>query len=147
MAQRDGAAVGRLGDMGTRGDETRGFCARDDAFLGATGKRDTGIDRRPWHRPAIAEGALATGDRTADTGHDDTDHDTIRFCSTVAEVANGIDLSGKRAIVTGAALGIGVETAQAAPEAAVTLAVRNVEVGVFGVPGTGASRTGQRPSG
>jgi len=69
------------------------------------------------------------------------------FRSTVAEVANGVDLSGKRAIVTGAAFGIAVETARAAPEAAVTLAVRNVDVGVFGVPGTGASRTVERPSG
>ena len=51
--------------------------------------------------------------------------------STAAEVAEGIDLSGKRAIVTGAASGIGVETARALARtgAEVTLAVRNTEAG------------------
>jgi NAD(P)-dependent dehydrogenase (short-subunit alcohol dehydrogenase family) len=46
--------------------------------------------------------------------------------STAAEVVEGVDLSGKRAIVTGAASGIGVETARAlaGAGAAVTLAVR-----------------------
>ena len=51
--------------------------------------------------------------------------------STAAEVIEGIDLSGKRAIVTGAASGIGVETARAlaAAGAEVTLAVRNMDAG------------------
>ncbi len=51
------------------------------------------------------------------------------FESTAAEVAAGVDLSGKRAIVTGASSGIGVETARvlAAAGAEVTLAVRNVD--------------------
>jgi NAD(P)-dependent dehydrogenase (short-subunit alcohol dehydrogenase family) len=51
--------------------------------------------------------------------------------STAAEVAAGIDLSGKHAIVTGAASGIGVETARALLQcgADVTLAVRDVEAG------------------
>lgn len=51
--------------------------------------------------------------------------------STAAEVAEGIDLSGKRAIVTGAASGIGVETARALAHtgAEVTLAVRNTDAG------------------
>lgn len=51
--------------------------------------------------------------------------------STAAEVAEGIDLSGKRAIVTGAASGIGVETARALARtgAEVTLAVRNTDAG------------------
>lgn len=51
--------------------------------------------------------------------------------STAAEVANGIDLSGKRAIVTGGASGIGIETARALAltGAEVTLAVRNVDAG------------------
>jgi NAD(P)-dependent dehydrogenase (short-subunit alcohol dehydrogenase family) len=46
--------------------------------------------------------------------------------STATEVVEGVDLSGKRAIVTGAASGIGVETARAlaGAGAAVTLAVR-----------------------
>ena len=47
--------------------------------------------------------------------------------STATEVVEGVDLSGKRAIVTGAASGIGVETARAlaGAGAAVTLAVRH----------------------
>jgi NAD(P)-dependent dehydrogenase (short-subunit alcohol dehydrogenase family) len=48
------------------------------------------------------------------------------FDSTAAEVVAGIDLAGKRAVVTGAGSGIGVETARAlaAAGAAVTMAVR-----------------------
>ncbi|MEV6842206.1 SDR family NAD(P)-dependent oxidoreductase [Actinoplanes sp. NPDC051411] len=51
--------------------------------------------------------------------------------STAAEVAAGVDLTGRRAIVTGGASGIGVETARtlAAAGAEVTLAVRNTEAG------------------
>jgi hypothetical protein len=51
--------------------------------------------------------------------------------STAAEVAEGIDLSGKRVIVTGAASGIGVETARALAGAGaeVTLAVRDTDAG------------------
>lgn len=51
--------------------------------------------------------------------------------STAAEVAAGVDLSGRCVIVTGAASGIGVETARALAEtgAEVTLAVRDVEAG------------------
>jgi NAD(P)-dependent dehydrogenase (short-subunit alcohol dehydrogenase family) len=53
------------------------------------------------------------------------------FSSTAAEVIDGVDLSGKRVIVTGASSGIGVETARAlaGAGAAVTLAVRNTETG------------------
>ncbi|MEH0933882.1 SDR family NAD(P)-dependent oxidoreductase [Micromonospora psammae] len=49
--------------------------------------------------------------------------------STADEVIAGVDLTGKRAIVTGGASGIGAETARAlaAAGAEVTLAVRNVE--------------------
>jgi NAD(P)-dependent dehydrogenase (short-subunit alcohol dehydrogenase family) len=51
--------------------------------------------------------------------------------STAAEVIDGIDLTGKRAVVTGGASGIGVETARALAGAGaeVTLAVRNLEAG------------------
>jgi NAD(P)-dependent dehydrogenase (short-subunit alcohol dehydrogenase family) len=53
------------------------------------------------------------------------------FETTAAEVVEGVDLSGKRAIVTGGASGIGVETARALAGAGaeVTLAVRNIEAG------------------
>src|SRR5882724_5034378 len=51
--------------------------------------------------------------------------------STADEVLAGIDLTGTRAIVTGAAFGIGAETARALASAGaeVTLAVRNLEAG------------------
>jgi NAD(P)-dependent dehydrogenase (short-subunit alcohol dehydrogenase family) len=51
--------------------------------------------------------------------------------STAAEVVQGIDLTGRRVIVTGGASGIGIETARALAGAGaeVTLAVRNVEAG------------------
>ena len=51
--------------------------------------------------------------------------------STAGEVVAGIDLTGKRAIVTGGASGIGIETARAlaAAGAEVTLAVRDLAAG------------------
>ena len=51
--------------------------------------------------------------------------------TTALEVVEGVDLTGRRAIVTGAASGIGVETARALAHAGaqVTLAVRDVEAG------------------
>jgi NAD(P)-dependent dehydrogenase (short-subunit alcohol dehydrogenase family) len=51
--------------------------------------------------------------------------------STAAQVIAGIDLTGRRAIVTGGASGIGIETARALAGAGaeVTLAVRDVEGG------------------
>jgi NAD(P)-dependent dehydrogenase (short-subunit alcohol dehydrogenase family) len=53
------------------------------------------------------------------------------FSSTAAEVAKGIDLTGRRAIVTGGASGIGVATARAlaGTGAEVTLAVRDTRAG------------------
>jgi len=56
---------------------------------------------------------------------------TFGFETTAAEAASGIDLTGKRVIVTGAASGIGVETARAlaGTGAEVTLAVRDFDAG------------------
>jgi NAD(P)-dependent dehydrogenase (short-subunit alcohol dehydrogenase family) len=53
------------------------------------------------------------------------------FESTAREVSAGIDLSGKRAIVTGASSGIGTETARALARAGaeVTLALRDTAAG------------------
>lgn len=64
---------------------------------------------------------------------DDMDRITTPFDinSTAVEVVNGIDLRGKRAVVTGGASGIGVETARALAGAGadVTLAVRDIRAG------------------
>ncbi|MGW3687106.1 SDR family NAD(P)-dependent oxidoreductase [Streptomyces sp. NPDC005125] len=51
--------------------------------------------------------------------------------TTADEVLSGVDLTGKRAVVTGAASGIGIETARslAGAGAEVTLAVRNTDAG------------------
>ncbi|MFJ8310981.1 MULTISPECIES: SDR family NAD(P)-dependent oxidoreductase [unclassified Streptomyces] len=53
------------------------------------------------------------------------------FSSTAEEVAQGIDLTGRRVLVTGASSGLGAETARAlaGTGAAVTLAVRDVAAG------------------
>jgi NAD(P)-dependent dehydrogenase (short-subunit alcohol dehydrogenase family) len=55
----------------------------------------------------------------------------FRWQSTAAEVVAGIDLSGRRAIVTGGSSGIGIETARALAGAGaeVTLAVRDAAAG------------------
>ncbi|HVE24677.1 MAG TPA: SDR family NAD(P)-dependent oxidoreductase, partial [Sporichthya sp.] len=62
-----------------------------------------------------------------------TDRITTPFdaTSTAAEVAAALDLTGKRAVVTGASSGIGIETARvlALAGADVTLAVRNTAAG------------------
>ena len=51
------------------------------------------------------------------------------FASTADEVVAGVDLSGKRAVITGGASGIGIPTARALARAGadVTLAVRNTD--------------------
>lgn len=53
------------------------------------------------------------------------------FNSTADDVLQGVDLQGKRAIVTGGSSGIGIDTARvlAAAGAEVTIAVRNPEAG------------------
>jgi NAD(P)-dependent dehydrogenase (short-subunit alcohol dehydrogenase family) len=53
------------------------------------------------------------------------------FQSTTWDVVEGIDLTGRRAVVTGASSGIGIETARALASAGaeVTLAVRDVDAG------------------
>jgi NAD(P)-dependent dehydrogenase (short-subunit alcohol dehydrogenase family) len=63
------------------------------------------------------------------------------FHSTAAQVAQGRDLTGWRAIVTGGASGIGVETARALAGigAEVTLAVRNTDSGAEVAAGITAS--------
>ncbi|MBU2666089.1 SDR family NAD(P)-dependent oxidoreductase [Actinoplanes bogorensis] len=55
--------------------------------------------------------------------------------TTAAEVLEGVDLTGRRAIVTGGGSGIGLETARvlAAAGAEVTIAVRNTDVAGFRV--------------
>src|ERR1700743_1012006 len=60
--------------------------------------------------------------------------------TTAAEIVNEVDLHGRRAIVTGASSGIGVETARALASAGaeVTLAVRKVEAGAKGADEIGA---------
>src|SRR5262245_23460727 len=56
------------------------------------------------------------------------------FRSTAREVVAGIDLTGKRVIVTGGAAGIGLETSRALARAGaeVTLAVRDISAGQRG---------------
>jgi len=53
------------------------------------------------------------------------------FSSTAAEVVAGVDLTGRRILITGASSGIGVETARALAQAGaeVTLAVRDTSAG------------------
>jgi hypothetical protein len=53
------------------------------------------------------------------------------FHSTAKDVIRGVDLSGRRVIITGASSGIGIETAEALAEAGaeITLAVRNPHAG------------------
>ncbi|MGY4384687.1 NAD(P)-dependent dehydrogenase (short-subunit alcohol dehydrogenase family) [Pedobacter sp. UYP24] len=53
------------------------------------------------------------------------------FHTTAEEVISGIDLTGKRAVVTGGASGIGIETVRVLAKAGaeVTIAVRNIDAG------------------
>ncbi|MGW3244876.1 SDR family NAD(P)-dependent oxidoreductase [Streptomyces sp. NPDC001070] len=66
--------------------------------------------------------------------------------STAAEVVGGIDLTGRRAVVTGAASGIGLETARALAGAGaeVTLAVRGTAAGERAAADIGAGTGGRR---
>ena len=67
--------------------------------------------------------------------------------STAQEVVRGVDLTGVRAVVTGASSGIGVETARAlaAAGAQVTLAVRNTAAGDAVAASIENSTAGIRP--
>ncbi|MET8043396.1 SDR family NAD(P)-dependent oxidoreductase [Micromonospora sp. NPDC005215] len=68
------------------------------------------------------------------------------FTSTADEVLAGVDLTGKRAVITGGAAGIGVETARslAAAGAEVVLAVRRVSAGEQAAADIGAGRVSVR---
>ena len=61
--------------------------------------------------------------------------------STAAEVIAGVDLTGRRAVVTGGASGIGLETTRALASAGaeVTLAVRDVAAGQSAADGISAT--------
>jgi NAD(P)-dependent dehydrogenase (short-subunit alcohol dehydrogenase family) len=63
------------------------------------------------------------------------------FETTALEVVEGVDLSGKRAIVTGGASGIGIETVRALAKAGadVTIAARDVAAGERVATATGAT--------
>lgn len=69
----------------------------------------------------------------------------FRFASTAAEVASGIDLTGRRVVVTGASSGIGMETARAlaGTGAEVTLAVRDLAAGERAAKDITATTTNQ----
>jgi NAD(P)-dependent dehydrogenase (short-subunit alcohol dehydrogenase family) len=71
--------------------------------------------------------------------------------STAAEVIAGVDLTGRRAVITGASSGIGTETARALASAGadVTLAVRHAQAGIETAEqisaSTGSKRVHVRP--
>ena len=66
--------------------------------------------------------------------------------TTAAEVLQGVDLTGRRAVVTGGSSGIGIETARALAGAGaeVTVAVRNLEAGARAVADIRASTGSDR---
>jgi NAD(P)-dependent dehydrogenase (short-subunit alcohol dehydrogenase family) len=78
----------------------------------------------------MASPAAHTDPMTNDTTTPTLIQTPFGFDSTALEVVAGVDLSGKTAVVTGGASGIGVETARALAEAgaAVTIAARKVDV-------------------
>src|SRR6201999_1579304 len=83
-----------------------------------------GLDTRVWAGDA---------DRIISSSMKETAMSTRTYgpTTTAAEIVRGVDLNGRRAVVTGASSGIGVETARALASsgAEVTLAVRNVDAG------------------
>jgi hypothetical protein len=86
------------------------------------------------HANPLPKSCGAAGDLAADHSPATGCHDPIKspfaFRLIAAEVVAGIDLSGKRAIATGAS-GIAIETARALAGAGAqaTLAVRNTDAG------------------
>jgi NAD(P)-dependent dehydrogenase (short-subunit alcohol dehydrogenase family) len=79
----------------------------------------------------VADGHDPTAEPIADTGSRDRVTTPFGAESTAAEVIAGVDLGRKRATVTGASSGLGVETARALASAGaeVTLAVRSQNAG------------------
>jgi NAD(P)-dependent dehydrogenase (short-subunit alcohol dehydrogenase family) len=67
------------------------------------------------------------------------------FSSTAADVVDGTDLTGRRAVVTGASSGLGAKTARAlaATGAEVTLAVRDLAAGERGAKDIAATTGNQ----
>ena len=114
----------RLGSLGARhGDEVSSI----------VGAKHDGLANRRMLRLFLT----LTGGSSPSNSSDSTPRSDMRITtpftanSTAADVIQGIDLGGKRAIVTGGASGIGVETARALASAGadVVLAVRDVAAG------------------
>jgi NAD(P)-dependent dehydrogenase (short-subunit alcohol dehydrogenase family) len=109
---------------------------RRNAGLSGRVRHGIGV-ARSWS--AIAGGSQRRNDRNM--SGTSTERSAARittpfgFESTATDVVDGIDLSGARAIVTGASSGIGLETARALARAgaAVTLAVGNRRAGATAV--------------
>lgn len=102
--------------------------------LGDGGSHGRGVGADGLQRLARKTGARLKGRGTTQAGRSATITritTSFGFRSTAAEVAKGIDLSGRRVIVTGGASGIGLETARALAGigAEVTLAVRDTDAG------------------
>lgn len=97
---------------------TASVALHDKAFVSVTLRSVDGRMSPTPHR----------GDRLSDSARITT---SFGAESTAAEVIRGMDLSGRRVIVTGGASGIGVETARAfaGAGAEVTLAVRDLDAG------------------
>src|SRR4051794_5388388 len=101
--------AGRPGRLG-RGADDGGWrgCLRS----GVLGRARPPDRRCPRQRPERSGPGGARAEGTAGRMRIGLITTPFGFRSTAAEVAAGIDLTGKRAIVTGASSGIGIETAR-----------------------------------